>query len=95
MVRVDTAPGANEREDAYGTWSEKDGTLLLDFSYSDDRNPPVAGNAGTGKYAPFAETHIPYGEVSALVIESASGNSKTLRYFSPDGRTYTYKIRKQ
>lgn len=95
MVRVDTAPGANEREEVCGTWEETDGTLLLEFSYSDERNPVSAGESGMGIYAPFEETHIPYGVVSELVIERGTGREKTFRYFSPDGVTYTYTIRKQ
>ena len=95
MARVDTSPGADEREEVYGTWKEESGTLLLEFTYSDDSNPPETGAGGEGRYAPFKETHIPYGVVSELVIEDSTSGRKTLRYFAPDGTTYTYKIKKQ
>jgi len=95
MVRVNTSVGANHRDEAWGTWGESDGFLSLDFTYSDDKYPIESGEKHQGIYAPFEETHIPYGEVSSLAIEHQSGGHMTLRYDASGGISYAYTLKKQ
>ena len=77
----------HERFECYGTWSESDDGrwLLLDFSYHDD--------GGTNRYVPLGETHLPAGG-SVLEILSRSRGEMRLRYTSPDGTVYEYRLEK-
>lgn len=95
LVRVDTGEGENSRDDRWGTWKQEGDRLMVDFTYSDDKNPVESGEAGTSIYAPFPIMHIPYGKVSDLVIESRSGSSLTLTYVASDAVAYTYTLKKQ
>ena len=95
LVRVDTSPGANARDDVWGTWEDDGDKLLLDFSYSDDQNPVEYGENHQGIYAPYPELHLPYGEVSTLTITERTSGKMTLLYTAQDGVTYAYTIKKQ
>lgn len=95
LVKVQTSEGEHSRDDRWGTWEETGDRLLLDFTYSDDEYSEEDGGKGYGRYAPFPELHIPYGEVSTLIIESRSGNRMKLRYVASDNVEYTYTLKKQ
>lgn len=86
MVVVDDA--THTAASTWGTWSEADNTLTLNFSYSDTANP-----AGSFKYSPPAATHLPPG-ISRLSIISLSKGEITLGYIDQQGVTYTYKLAK-
>lgn len=73
----------------HGTWSEDDGVLWLNFTYNDDRDTEGY------QYRPFPELHLPYGEISPLVIVKAPGREMVLNYTSSDGVVYTYTLKKQ
>lgn len=64
----------------YGTWSADDRTLTLNFTHSDDLN-----DAGTGKYAPPAQTLLP-ADVTDLKIIKLSSREIILQY-NPDAAT--------
>lgn len=64
----------------YGTWSADDRTLTLNFTHSDDLNA-----AGTGKYAPPAQTLLP-AAVTDLRIVKLSSREIILQY-NPDSAT--------
>lgn len=72
---------------AWGTWSEADGALTLNFSYSDDANPNE-----WDKYTPPASTHIPAG-ITQFDILKLSTAEIILKYVAPDA-TYTYFLKK-
>lgn len=72
---------------AWGTWSEENGVLTLNFTYSDTDNPNQ-----WDKYTPPASTHIPAG-ISRLDIVSLSTARIILKYVSSDA-TYTYYLKK-
>jgi len=95
MVRVNTAPAMNTRDQVWGTWSEGDGTLSLRFDYSDNANSVENAADGKGIYVPFAETHIPYGGVTMLRIEQQKGDAVRLSYTGEDGTEYGYFLKKQ
>ena len=95
LVMVETGEVAHGRNDRWGTWQEEGDRLLVNFTYSDDENSVEAGQYGNSIYAPYPILHIPYGEVSALLIEKRSGNSMTLSYTASDKVTYSYTLKKQ
>lgn len=74
--------------ESYGTWEEKDNTLILNFSYGDN----VAGE-GSGRYSPLPASHLPVG-ISRLEILKKPGSEMTLRYNSDDGKSFVYKLKK-
>lgn len=82
METVDDA--LHTRTDHWGKWSEADGVLTLNYTFSDDNSP-----AGTSKYAPPAVTGLP-AAVSHLDIVSKSGSRIVLRYVTGDGKAYQY-----
>lgn len=96
MLRRNMNPNESSAENRYGTWSESNDYLFIDFTNYDDSNPPENGAAGEGIYAPFLETHFILGGVSQLKIVNQSGSEAYLMFTSPaDGKTYGYRIRKQ
>lgn len=72
----------------FGTWQEKDGNLILDFTHHDN-----GSSSGEGKYMPFPEMHISSG-VSTLHIDKLTGPEIVLTYTADDGVTYTYILKK-
>lgn len=85
MVVVD----GHSHTEHYGTWSDSDGELILNFTHSDDLTP-----AGTGKYAPPAQTYLPAAIVSLKVIKLSS--SEIVLQYAPDGSTtIIYTLRKR
>lgn len=93
LVRVNTGTGEHSRSQVWGTWKDEDDYLFLDFTYSEDATPGDPN--GTNQYIPLAETHLPYGEVSALRIESRKGGEVRLKYQAADGVAYMYTLNKQ
>lgn len=85
IIAVDDAE--HDAIPAWGTWSEADGVLTLNFTYSDADNPNE-----WDKYTPPASTHIPAG-ITRLDIVSLSTAGITLKYVAPDA-TYTYYLKK-
>lgn len=73
----------------YGTWSEADGKLILNFTHSDNLH-----EAGTGKYAPPAQTHLP-AAVVALNIVKLSSSEIILKYEAESGDMIIYTLRKR
>ncbi len=93
LLRVNTGAGDHSRSQVWGTWEDADGYLYLDFTYSGDSTPDDPN--GTYQYIPLEETHLPYGEVSALKIESREGDEMRLKYQAADGVVYMYTLNKQ
>ncbi len=78
-----------EYSSRYGTWEEKDGNLILDFTHHVSGEP-----SGSGAYMPFPELHISPGEITTLHIDKLSGSEIVLTYTADDGVTYTYTLKK-
>lgn len=93
LVRVNTGVGEHSRNQVWGTWADEDDYLYLDFTYSEDATPGDPN--GTNQYIPLEETHLPYGEVSALRIDSRKGGEMRLKYQAADGVAYMYTLKKQ
>lgn len=92
MTRVNTADNgmhSTGKSRVHGTWREDDGALFLNFTYNDD-----ADTEGY-QYRPFEELHLPYMEVSRLVIVKSPGREMILNYTAADGTVYTYTLKKQ
>jgi hypothetical protein len=89
-------PAKLTRVQRWGSWSEDDGYLVLNFTYYDDEYPKSAGEAGEGIYVPYPLTHLRYGVISRLKIVSMKGSDLTLTY-QPEGEdiVYTYILKKR
>lgn len=89
-------PGELIRIQVWGTWSEHDDILSLDFTHSEDRFPPNGSGSGFNIYRPYQQTHLPEGKVSDLRIVSMKGADMMLTY-QPEGEetVYTYILRKR
>lgn len=90
MQLINPDPGIHDRQQRWGSWSETDGELILDFSHSDNIDAP-----GEGIYAPFAVSLLNRGGISALRITESKGNRLTLGFTSAAGIKVTYIINKQ
>ncbi len=95
MQKISLDPDDQTRRQVFGTWEESGDDLILNFSYSDDQNPPELGESGRGTYAPFVETRLPYGKPAVLEIMKGSGNRKELRYIAQTGETIIYRLVKR
>ena len=73
-----------EKYGCFGTWGEKDGTLLLNFSHHDINMSYGAPN-WIGMVAD---------EIMHLTINSRESKRMTLSWTSPTGRLYVYSLRK-
>lgn len=84
------------RIQVWGTWSERDNNLYLDFTHSEDRYPASGTGDGFNIYRPYEQTHLPYGEVSALKIVKMKGSDMVLTYEPDAGEVvYTYILKKR
>lgn len=90
MQLIDTDPGIHDRQQRWGSWSEADGALIIDFNHSDDACAP-----GEGIYAPFPVSLLNRGGASVLRIASDKGSEVTLTFTSARGENVTYIIKKQ
>lgn len=89
-------PGELIRIQVWGTWSEHDDILKLDFTHSEDRFPSDDSGSGFNIYKPYQQTHLPYGKVSDLKIVSMKGADMKLTYRPDEEETvYTYILRKR
>ena len=86
MVVVNDA--AHTRAEYWGTWSECDDKLTLNYTYGDDNTKP-----GYGRYAPPAASHLP-GGITILDIIKLKGGKMQLRYVSNEDVTYNYYLKK-
>lgn len=74
----------------WGTWKETgDNVLQLNFTHHDSEY-----EAGSTKYSPFPETHIPVNTVTDLNILEMSRSRLVLQYHADDGSVYTYYLKK-
>ncbi len=73
----------------WGTWTEQDGLLILDYDHHRDNAPEETNNV----FTPPAESHIPAGIIT-LTINRLSGGKLTLTYEAPEA-TYRYYLKKQ
>ncbi len=87
MSRVDYDNHSSDSR--YGTWEENGNRLTLDFTNYDNSNP-----AGSSKYSPLKETHLPSNAVSTLEIISQKGSTMKLEYISEEGVVYGYELKK-
>lgn len=73
----------------YGTWSEQNGSLVLNFDHNEDGDK-------SSIYIPFSGLHFPAGSPFSLEIVEAGSNKCNLRLVNPDdGSTYTYVLKKR
>lgn len=82
MLRVEPR---HTRTEAFGTWEQNGNSLILSFTYNDDK--------GTTQYEPLPETGIPYG-ITELAIDRLTGSELQLTYHATDGSVYKYKFTK-
>jgi hypothetical protein len=78
-----------EQDERWGTWTETDGKLLLDYRHSDDN-----AAAGTSQYAAPSWIYIAKNVVTALNIESQTSKVMTLSQTDGQGRKIVYTLRK-
>ncbi len=79
----------HETSGYFGTWSEHDGYLELDYTHSS-----ADMEAGTGDYSFPPGLHLPaYGRVT-MRIDRLTSKEMELSY-SSDGAEYTYNLKKQ
>lgn len=88
IVEMDVIDGHTHTEH-YGTWKESDGKLILDFTHKDDNH-----EAGTGQYAPPAQTYLP-SAVVGLKILKLSSSQLILQYDADASTVIVYTLRKQ
>lgn len=89
MIQVEpVTPDVSDYGQRWGTWSQEENTLTLNFTHHDDN-----AAEGSGKYTPYPATHLP-GGVSKLGIIKLSGSEIKLSYTANDGKTYTYSLKK-
>jgi hypothetical protein len=72
----------------YGTWTQHDDQLLLDFGHSDNSTA-----AGQGQYQPLPAVYLPSGQ-STLTIVDLDSSKLTLRYVAANEIVYTYHFKK-
>lgn len=82
-------PVGHSHDEHYGTWSSDDKELTLNFTHSDNLNA-----AGTGKYAPPAQTYLPSDIVSLKVLKLSS-REILLEYRPAPGKSIIYTLRKR
>lgn len=78
-----------DRDGHWGTWSEENDRLLLNFMHHDVDEAP-----GTGGYSAPSWIGFTSDEIISLKFVSRDSKSMTLSWNSPDGRQYTYSLRK-
>lgn len=78
-----------ELEVSYGTWHDADGKMTMDFTHHDDQYTDQG-------YLYKAPTWIYFeaGMVTTLNIDKLTGKTAVLSTTHPDGRKYTYHLRK-
>ena len=91
MIETSSGPDGKplEMQRCWGTWEEKDKTLVLYYNHKDNDNP-----ANAPKYTPLAITRLPYG-VSELRIDQFTATTLVLTYTATDGSLITYRLQKQ
>lgn len=87
-VSTETDPLAHATDRAWGTWSRRQGAIVLDFSHK----------AGTGPqqemYIPPAWLRLPAADGVTLAVVSESGSHMRLVYHSAEGEDITYEFTK-
>lgn len=78
-----------EFEICWGTWSEENGKLLLDYRHHDDNYA-----AGTGQYRAPYWIYMTTNQVTELDITSQTSKAMTLNTVDSSGRKITYILRK-
>lgn len=78
--------GNHDSVDHFGSWTQVDDHLILDFGHSDNLFP-----AGSWKYTPPAVTEIPNG-ITEMVIKELSNKRIELIYNRPDSEPIVYKL---
>lgn len=73
----------------FGTWSDSDKELTLNFTHHDDNNP-----AGSDRYAPPSVTRLPAAIVTLKIVKLSS--SEIILQYAPDSSTLiVYTLRKR
>lgn len=75
---------------SWGTWEERDGHLLLDFTHPDNSTP----EGDQGEYRAPDWLLMPPGQVIDLAITDNRSRIKSLKYTDPDGKIIIYTIKK-
>ncbi len=78
-----------DRVTHWGTWSEENGKLLLNFMHHDGDEP-----SGIGGYSAPAWIGFTSDEIMSLTFVKRESNRMTLSWNSPDGHLYIYSLRK-
>lgn len=74
---------------SYGTWSETENTLTLNFTYSDPQHPAGTHSYGTPAVLGFSST-----EPVALSYVEKEKNTMVLEMTGSEGQTYLYYLKR-
>ena len=89
IVSIERLNDLQDNYTTWGTWTDSNGTLALDFRHYDDSTP-----AGTGAYAAPTWIYFDTNTVTSLTIDSQSSKAMTLSTTDSSGRKLTYYLRK-
>lgn len=89
IIEISRVNGMYEKNGRWGTWEERDGHLLLNYTHSDDNNP-----AGQGAYRAPEWLYFPSNTVINLTILSNKSGRMTLEWHDSDGKIIRYYLRK-
>lgn len=78
-----------QKHSRFGTWTEDDHTLYLDFTHSTAEYP-----SGTGSYQAPEWLYMPSGTVIPLIFINANSDHMSLSFNDNSGHTIIYNLRK-
>lgn len=89
IIQISRVDEFYDKEGRWGTWSEEDGKLLLNFTHFD-----YGTNPGTGQYAAPEWIGFPKKGIITLTFVSRSSKHMTLSWHDSTGAIYIYSLRK-
>ena len=89
IIQISRVDELYDKDGRWGTWSEDDGKLELNFSHYD-----FGTNPGTGQYAGPEWIGFPKKGIITLTFLSRSSKQMTLSWHDPAGAIYVYSLRK-
>jgi hypothetical protein len=89
VICISRTNDLQDMDTRWGTWSEDNGKLLLDFRHSDDN-----AAAGSGQYAAPSWLYFERNTVTTLGIDAQTSKSMTLSIVDANGRKIVYTLKK-
>lgn len=89
IIEISQVSRLYEKTGRWGTWSEEDGKLLLDFTHHENGIEP-----GSAHYQAPEWLHFTPNEILSLDFVSRSSKNMTLSWSDPEGRKIVYSLRK-